>query len=42
MILMNLRVCSNLEKKVLLGCFEWVASYRILLKLTHSSEKTKL
>ena len=30
------------RKKVLLECFEWVASYRIILKLTHSAEKRKL
>ena len=33
---------SRFRKKVLLGCLEWVASYRIILKLTHSAEKTKL
>ena len=44
MILMNLRSrdCIDLEKKVLIGWFEWITSYRILLKLIHSAEKKKL
>ena len=40
MILMNHKNCSDLEKKVLLRCFEWLASYRIILKLIHSAKKT--